>query len=38
MNDMHNNMMHARSVCSHKLKKTITGDIDGGIQQSLINT
>jgi hypothetical protein len=39
MNDMHNNMMHARFVCSHKLRKiTITSGIDGGIQRSLINT
>jgi hypothetical protein len=37
MNDMHNNMMHARSVRSHKLRKiTITSDIDGDIHRSLI--
>ena len=33
-----NNMMHARSVRSHKLRKiTIASGIDGGIQWSLIN-
>jgi hypothetical protein len=38
MNDMHNNMMHACSVRSHKLRKiTIISGIDGGIQRSLIN-
>jgi hypothetical protein len=39
MNVMHNNMMHARSVRSHKLRKiTITSGIDGGRQWSLITT
>jgi hypothetical protein len=32
-----NNMMHARSVRSHKFKKNNCSDIDGGIQRSLIN-
>jgi hypothetical protein len=32
MNDMNNNMMHARSVHSHKLTKQLnSSDIDGGI-------
>jgi prenyltransferase beta subunit len=37
MNEMYN-MMHARYVCPHKLRKLkITNGVNGGIQRSLVN-